>query len=164
MKKKQAKKTVKPKPKIKRKPKTKPAIPPRRSDWVVNDELITATYTRLLFTKVEVPSYEDIAAELKIDVSTVKRHIKEMDMEERLKKFQMATGRVLQNVFKKALGKNPHWARLWMESVEGIGSKKKVEVTGANGKDFPIPTALANASIDQLIAIIKASDHPAGQD
>lgn len=97
--------------------------------------MISAKYTELFIRLQKLPSYEAVARELEINVSTVKRHVQEMDFEERFRSFRCMSGMVLNNVLKQAAtGKNDKFAKMWLELFEGLGAKKKLEVTGADGQ------------------------------
>jgi hypothetical protein len=109
----------------------KPKVPERRNDYMINDELISMTFTKLWLQHKKVPSYEDIARELNINVSTVKRHVKDMNFDERFQKFRCVSDQVIMNVFKNAsTGKNARFAEMWLELFEGLGKKKEVKLTG----------------------------------
>lgn len=124
------KRTVKKKPKRKARTK-KPVTEQRRNDYQINDELISLTFTKLWLQHKKVPSYEDIARELNINVSTVKRHVKDINFDERFQKFRCVSDQVIMNVFKNAsTGNNARFAEMWLELFEGLGKKKEVKLTG----------------------------------
>jgi len=88
-----------------------------------------------MLRKQKLPSYEDIARELNVNVSTVKRHVSEMDFKERFIRFRCASDKVIMNLFKQAAtGRNDKMIRMWLELFEELGAKKKVEVTGKDGQ------------------------------
>src|SRR5690349_16921497 len=110
------------KPKTKRKSNTK-----QRMDWQNNDELISAKFSELLLRHQKIPSYEDIARALNMNVITIKRHVKKMDFKERFQKMRVLSDKVILNVFKNAAtGKNHQFARMWLELFEELGTKKKI--------------------------------------
>lgn len=119
----------------------------RRQDWKNNDQLITDKFVELMMRKQKVPSYEDIARELKMDVTTVKRHVYEISFEDRFKKLRLASEKVMMNLLKQAAtGKNHQIIRIWMELFEGLGEKKKVDLT-SGGK--PLAAPITVVTIDE---------------
>ena len=102
----------------------------RRTDWEVNDQLISQTFAELLLKNGKMPTYAAIGRELGIDEKKVERHLKEVDFTKRFQKFRSASDKVLINLFKQcATGKNPLMIKLWLELFEGLGEKKKVDIT-----------------------------------
>lgn len=126
----------------KKQPKRKPKATkkPRRQDHKVNDELIAAKFSELLLKNQKMPSYEDVAAAMGVSAKTVSRHIKDMDFDARFKKFRAVSDKVMMNLFKQsATGKNHAMMRLWFELVEGLGEKKKIEISEVKAPVIIIP-------------------------
>lgn len=122
----------------KRAPKKKPKS--KRKDAVVNDELISAKFSELLIKNQKMPSYAEIARELGLSEKTVQRHITGIDFNQRFAKFKAVSDKVITNLFKQAAtGKNPQHIRLWLELIEGLGEKKKLEITEVKAPEIIAP-------------------------
>lgn len=103
---------------------------PARKDKRINAELVTAKFAELLIKNQKMPGYAEMARDLGISAKTVQRHIEEIDFDDRFKKFKAVSDTVVMNLFKQAAtGKNHNFIRLWLELIEGLGDKKKIEVT-----------------------------------
>lgn len=102
----------------------------RKRDYRINDEMISQKFADLLLKGQKMPTYAEIAKELGVSSKTIERHIKDMNFDKRFSKFKSVSDRVVMNIFKQAAtGKNHHFARLWLELMEGLGQNKKIDVT-----------------------------------
>lgn len=101
----------------------------RRRDYQVNDVLVSSKFCELLLKHQKMPAYSEVAKELGVSAKTVERHVKMLDVSDRFAKYRTISDKVVLNLFKQAAtGTNAHCIRLWLEFIEGMGNKKKVEI------------------------------------
>ena len=124
----------------KKKPLKKKAPAKRRADFKINDELVCAKFSELLLKNQKMPSYKEIGDALGVSEKTVQRHIQSIDFDQRFNKFKAVSDKVVMNLFKQAAtGKNHNFIRLWLELIEGLGDKKKIEITNKQAPEIITP-------------------------
>lgn len=115
--------------------KVKPRKKNPRRDWEWNSKNISDAFATIAMTKQTIPSYKEIADACGVSEKTVERHLETIEFDQVRKKFRACTDKVLLKLVGKALKMdNHHFARLFFEVVEDLGIRKKVEVTGKDGK------------------------------
>ena len=143
--------------------KKEPGKAKRRMDWKLNDDMIEETFIKLMMKNNKKPSYEAVAKELNLNVMTVKRHVGNMDFQERFLIYRLGTPKVIMNLLKQAAtGRNHQMVRMWLELFEGLGEKKKVDIT-SNGNEIIIPTAIATATFEQLQNLVEGKSNSGGK-
>lgn len=102
----------------------------KRKDWEVNQGLISNAVFVLIKKKMKMPSYQDIAEHTGLAKRTVQRHMEEVSFDDFTQKFRANSEMVLLKLFQRAMeGKSPRFMELWFKVVEGVDSKKHIDVT-----------------------------------
>jgi len=125
------KKTVKPKPLTAAEKEEK-----KRSDWEINNELISEAFFNSILKNKKFPTYAGIGKQLSLDEKTIRRHLQEEDMFEDLKiKMRAIKNKALLTLSMKAIkGESHHWTRLFFEVTDEIKAKDNNITIFINGK------------------------------
>lgn len=112
----------------------------KRSDFIANDAAIEEAFMRLFVAKKRKPTWEEVAKDVNVDEKTIRNHFKSTDIADRMEQYRMGTGRVMAKLFIDATtGKDVQSKRLWLETVEGLGSKKEIKITEVTAPKIIIP-------------------------
>lgn len=108
----------------------------KRSDWEINNELISEAFFNSILKNKKFPTYAGIARHLNLDEKTIRRHLHEEDMFEDLKvKMRAIKNKALLTLSMKAIkGDSHHWTRLFFEVTDEIKSKDNNITIFINGK------------------------------
>lgn len=108
----------------------------RRSDWEVNNELISQEFFTSILRNKKFPTYVALAKKLKMDERTVRRHFQDNDMFEDLKiKLRALKDKALLTLAVKAVkGESHHWSRLFFEVTDEVKDKDQNITIYINGK------------------------------
>lgn len=143
------KKKGKPRPKkkvAKKKTSLKPEKEKRRADYDVMDDIIEGALTELWGNNKKFPSMAAIARKIGCNIATIKRHVADESIGERLKKYRIATPFVIRNLLKQAsTGKDHAHIKLWLEKIEGLNPK--MDLTSKGQKIQPITGMVILSSI-----------------
>ena len=108
----------------------------RRTDWEINNELISEAFFSAVVRKKKFPTYESLARQLKLDEKTIRRHLQDDEMFQDLKvKLRALKNKALLTLAIKAIkGDSHHWSRLFFEVTDEVKDKDQNITININGK------------------------------
>jgi hypothetical protein len=132
----------------------------KRRDYQHNDSIICSAFCELLISGEKLPSSQEIADKCNLSAKTVDRHLKDNSFEDFKQRFRAGNEKVMLNLFRQAAtGKSEKMMRLWFELMEGLGSRKQVDITSKGEKIEPskeiVTLDASNLSTDALKEILK---------
>lgn len=93
-------------------------------NYEANQVKILEAYKRLADGGNVLPSYDDLAKEADVSLSTVKRHFKHLDFDYVCKRQRIFTPEVVDAIRKSAIEGKPRAQKLYAQIVEGYIEKK----------------------------------------
>lgn len=110
----------------------------RRRNWIFNNTLVTAEYTRVMVDKKRLPTTAELARATGLSPRTIERHLEEFDYMKVLETFKSGLDPVMMNLFKQAAtGRSEKMIRLFLDAI-GITNKNRLDIT-TGGKPLPAP-------------------------
>ena len=111
----------------------------KRSDWEENHRKIANAYLELIGQKLRRPTNQELSAWTGLDVSTVKRHLKELRFEPLNHPARVLTDSLIHKLAQIALDGDTRAISLWFLVMEGItpqslknAANKKKPFTGVS--------------------------------
>lgn len=102
----------------------------KRKDWELNQKKIETTIIEFIGDQAKMPSFREIAQHTGLSKRSVQRHMDEIDLSAYTEKLKVLSQPLLVKLFQKAMeGKSARFMELWFKVVEGLDSKKHVDVT-----------------------------------
>lgn len=127
--------------------KKQPEPEPRKADFEFNQAAIRDAYIEILKEKKgRNPTLHEIAERVGLSVTTVKKHLDELDRKEIGKvgklKFRILSDDVILSIYRSAMKGNAGSQKLWVQIIDDWSEKQETKLSGKVEVDNKPPVIL----------------------
>lgn len=103
----------------------------RRIDWQLNNDVIGQAFFQHILKNKKFPTYTALARATRFNERTIRRHFENSDIlgDQELMMKSLRDKSLMTIAVKAMQGKSVVWNRLFHEIVDGLGSKKQIELS-----------------------------------